>query len=102
MREGTHAVRLNLAKTAYISSAGIGVLVDLYKQFQAVNGSFVVTEPSRPVQNILNMVGLAAMLAGTETPPAGPVAARSAEAVRREADGAVFEIHELLPGAQLE
>jgi anti-anti-sigma factor len=98
MRQGTHAVRLNLSKTAYISSAGIGVLVDLYKQFQAVNGSFVVTEPSRAVQTVLKMVGLAAMLAGTDV---APVAASMHTVERREAAGAVFEIHELAPGAQL-
>jgi len=98
LREGTHAVRLNLSKLSYISSAGIGVLVDLYKQFQAVNGSFAVIEPSRAVQKVLQMVGLAAILMGGETPPAAPPAK---EAVRREAGGAVFEIHELAPGAQL-
>ena len=42
MREGTHSVRMNLSKTSYISSAGIGVLVEIYKQFQAVQGSFHV------------------------------------------------------------
>jgi anti-anti-sigma factor len=101
MRQGTHAVQLNLSKTAYISSAGVGVLVDLYKQFRAVNGSFVVTEPSRAVQNILRMVGLAAMLAGTETAPA-PAAPVEKEAERREAGGAVFEIHDLAPNAHLD
>jgi anti-anti-sigma factor len=93
MRQGTHAVRLNLSKAAYISSAGIGVLVDLYKQFQAVNGSFLVVEPSRPVQAVLKMVGLAAMLAGTEGMPAAVAPVDTVE--RREAAGAVFEIHAL-------
>ena len=50
MREGTHHVRMNLSKTAYISSAGIGVLVEMYKLFQAVNGTFAVTEPSKQVR----------------------------------------------------
>jgi anti-anti-sigma factor len=96
MRQGTHAVRLNLSKTAYISSAGIGVLVDLYKQFQAVNGSLVVTEPSRAVQTVLNMVGLAGMLSGTTIAPAADVTSE-----RREVEGAVFEVHELARGAHL-
>jgi anti-anti-sigma factor len=102
MREGTHALQLNLSKTAYISSAGIGVLVDLCKQFQAVNGSFVVTEPSRPVQTVLKMVGLAGLLAGTDTlqPATEPALAREVE--RRESGDAVFEIYELARGAQLQ
>jgi anti-anti-sigma factor len=99
LREGTHAVRINLSKTAYISSAGIGVLVDLYKQFQAVNGSFVVIEPSRAVERILQMVGLAPMLTGGGAPLATPAAPK--EFVRREQGGMVLEIHELAPGAQL-
>jgi len=64
MREGTHAVRLNLSGASYISSAGVGVLVEMYKNFTAVNGSFTVVEPSKQVRQILEMVGLAGMLLG--------------------------------------
>jgi ABC-type transporter Mla MlaB component len=99
MRQGTHAVRLNLSKTAYISSAGIGVLVDLYKQFNAVNGSFVVTEPSRQVQSVLTMVGLAEMLLAGEAKPAVTAPMPSVELIRKA--GAVFEIHPLAGGAKL-
>jgi anti-anti-sigma factor len=99
MRQGTHAVRLNLSKTAYISSAGIGVLVDLYKQFQAVNGSFVVAEPSRQVLGILKMVGLVAMLTESDSQVASPMAMPAV--TRREVAGTVFEIHELDSSAQL-
>ena len=60
MREGTHSLRLNLSKTSYISSAGIGALVQLYKDFAEVQGSFGVVEPSVPVKKILEMVGLGA------------------------------------------
>jgi anti-anti-sigma factor len=100
MRQGTHAVRLNLAKTVYISSAGIGVLVDLHKQFQAVNGSFLVTEPSRAVQNVLKMVGLAAMLVGDETTPAAVAPMHTVERIERR--GASFEIHSLAGGGAME
>ena len=72
MREGSHSVRLNLSRVSYISSAGIGTLVDLHKQFAAVGGAFAVTNPSRTVWKILEMVGLAAMLTGVaeKTAPA--------------------------------
>ena len=99
MRQGTHAVRLNLAKTSYISSAGIGVLVDLHKQFRAVKGSLLVTEPSSAVHKVLEMVGLAEMLIGSAD-AAGP--APSSLALRfLHAGNAVFEIRELVPDAQL-
>ena len=101
MREGAHAVRLNLARTSYISSAGIGVLVELYKSFQAVNGSFAVVEASAPVAKVLEMVGLAQMLT-TGEPLAGAVAGAVVQQARRiEAGGAVFEVHEVQAGAAM-
>ena len=92
MREGTHAVRVNLSATTYISSAGIGVLVELYKNFAAVNGSFRVVEPSKQVRQILEMVGLGEMLMGNGVAVATP-ATRAPE--RHESGGAIYEIYEL-------
>jgi anti-anti-sigma factor len=99
MREGTHAVRVNLSQTSYISSAGVGVLVELYKNFAAVNGSFTVVEPSRQVRHILEMVGLAPMLFGEAAVPFAAAAALAP--VQREADGVLFETYEQAPGAEL-
>lgn len=99
MREGTHSVRLNLSKTSYISSAGIGTLVDMHKQFAAVNGSFGVVEPPRQVKHVLDMVGLGPMLYGGKPPEAHPAAAAPV-AERREAGGAVFEIHDCTDSAE--
>jgi anti-anti-sigma factor len=79
MREGTHALRLNLSKTSYISSAGIAALVRIYKEFAAVNGSFGVVEPSRLVQQILEMVGLGTLLLGSDPPPAALPTTKGAE-----------------------
>ena len=92
MREGTHHLRLNLSRTSYISSAGIGALVKMYKEFAAIHGSFAVTEPSRQVKHILDMVGLAQMLSGAKPAPAQAPKPQP-EIQRREAGGAVFEIH---------
>jgi len=100
MREGAHSVQLNLSRTTYISSAGIGALVDLHKQFGAVGGSFVVTKPSRGVWKILEMVGLAAMLTGAGASTPAPADAPS-ETVRRQIGTATFEIQDLLVGARL-
>jgi anti-anti-sigma factor len=99
LREGSHAVRLNLSRASYISSAGVGTLVDLYKQFAAVGGSFLVTDPSRMVWKVLEMVGLAQMLTtgGAVTSRAAPAPAME----RREIAGATFEIREAQRGAQL-
>jgi anti-anti-sigma factor len=100
LREGTHAVRLNLARVSYISSAGVGALVHSHKQFVAVGGSLVVVEPSAMVAKVLHMVGLTAVLTTTE--PGGTSATDSAPAVeRREVGGASFEIRDAQRGERL-
>jgi anti-anti-sigma factor len=104
MHEGRHAVRVNLAKASYISSAGIGVLVKLYQQFTAVNGSFAVTEPSAPVKKVLELVGVSDILRGGRAPAATATAAAPAAepaVERREIGGAAFEIHRLRDSAEL-
>jgi anti-anti-sigma factor len=100
MREGAHSVQLNFSKLSYISSAGIGTLVELYKSFQAVNGSFAVTEPSPGVLRVLEMVGLATMLAGGAA-PAGAAAVAERDVECRKVGGAAFEIHEYQTGASM-
>ena len=106
MHEGNHAVRVNLAKASYISSAGIGVLVQLYQNFAAVNGSFAVVDPSAGVKKVLDMVGVGAFLSGPSTtaPSASPAAAAAAPEPaieRREIGGASFEIHRLKETGEL-
>ena len=100
MREGAHAVRLNLAGTSYISSAGIGSLVQIYKEFTAVDGSFAIVEPSRQVQQVLEMVGLAEMLQSGKAPAHPGTSLETIE--RKEIGGAIFEIQQINPAAQLQ
>jgi anti-anti-sigma factor len=101
MHEGRHAVRVNLAKASYISSAGIGVLVKLYQQFAAVNGSFAVAEPSAPVKKVLELVGVSDILHGGKVTPGAAAAAPEPAIERREIGGASFEIHRLRESAEL-
>ena len=102
MREGIHSLRLNLSKTAYISSAGIRVLIHAYKQFSAVGGSLLVVDPAPTVQKILALAGLEQMLC---TPPGRGIAEAQAKTPAQvkhyEAEGCSFELYECHPGAQL-
>lgn len=99
MREGIHRLRLNLSKTAYISSAGIRVLLHAYKQFSAVGGALLVVDPSPSVRKILELAGLANMLLA----PAGPVQkAAGQEPVKHFEEGECsFDVYEYHAGAQL-
>ena len=89
VRAGTHRVTLNCSAVDYISSLGIGVIVTQYKLLQSVNGSLVVTHPSKFVREILTTVGLAGFLLDgpSSGAPAGP-----APALRETRGGAAYEV----------
>ncbi|MEN6602289.1 MAG: STAS domain-containing protein, partial [Bryobacteraceae bacterium] len=100
LREGVHHLRLNLSQTSYLSSAGIRVLVEAYKEFAGVDGSFVVVHPSPGVKQVLDLAGMGPLLCA----PAGSVAAAAApeiQAEREEVDGAVFETYPYAASATL-
>jgi len=90
VRAGSHSVALNCSAVDYISSLGIGVIVTQYKLLQSVNGSLVVTSPSKFVREILTTVGLAGILleGGKGTAPAGP-----APAHKETRGGATYEVY---------
>jgi anti-anti-sigma factor len=90
VRAGSHRVALNCSAVDYISSLGIGVIVTQYKLLQSVNGSLLVTSPSKFVREILTTVGLAGILleGGKGTAPAGP-----APAHKETRGGATYEVY---------
>ena len=89
VRAGSHRVALNCSGVDYISSLGIGVIVTQYKLLESVNGSLLVTNPSKFVRDILNTVGLAGiLLEGSKNgAPAGP-----APTLREVRGGAIYEV----------
>lgn len=99
LREGIHRIRVNLSKTAYISSAGIRVLIHAFKQFSAVGGALLVVEPSPAVRKVLDLAGLGEMLL---MPAAKAEAAAAPEPVTRYEEGECsFEVYEYHHGTQL-
>jgi anti-anti-sigma factor len=62
LREGARSIRLNMKEVEYISSAGIRVLFQTYKQINAIHGTFAVTEPSDAVRSVLELAGVADLL----------------------------------------
>lgn len=89
VRAGSHHLALNCSGVNYISSLGIGVIVTHYRVLKAVNGSLVVTHPSKFVRQILDTVGLTGILIdGTDVPTATSSSAR-----REMRGGAVYQIY---------
>ncbi len=100
IREGSHRIRLNMAEVAYLSSAGIGVLVQFYRKLKEIHGSFAVTEPSKPVQTVLALAKLDALLIA-DLRPQSAILTGSAPVRQLELGGAAFEVFEYAPGAML-
>lgn len=90
VRAGSHRVALNCSGVDYISSLGIGVIVTQYKLLQSVNGSLIVTHPSKFVREILERVGLTeTLLEGAKNgAPAGVAPAR-----KEPRGGAAYEVY---------
>jgi anti-anti-sigma factor len=99
LREGVHNARLNLSQTSYVSSGGIRVLVEAYKEFVGVGGSFAVLSPSPGVKQVIDLAGLGPLLYGAAGQEATAAAAPSVE--RTEADGCVFETYSYEPSKSL-
>jgi anti-anti-sigma factor len=58
VRQGSHAVMLDLSEVNYLSSAGIGTLVKAHKQFQALRGFFGVVAVSPEGAEVIRLTGL--------------------------------------------
>jgi anti-anti-sigma factor len=98
VRNGQHRIRLNLSQVAYMSSAGIRVLLRFYKQLQPINGVLVVSHPSEAVKSVLDLAGLQVLLKTAE-PESEAASMRGARQI--EVDDVVFEVHERQPDAWL-
>lgn len=100
VREGAHKMRVDLERVDFISSAGIGALVTVYKQLLAIHGSFAVCNPSKNVQQVLNMSGLESLL--TQQPVAAVSEVPSVPASRPlDLNDASMEVFDVDAGAKL-
>ena len=98
---GHHHIRLDCAGVAFMSSAGIAVLMKFRKELKRIDGSFLVVNPSKPVASTLALARLTDLL--VETPaPTMPGGAAAAPAVRQQViDDTAYEIYDLDARARL-
>ncbi len=99
LREGVHNLRLNLSQTSYVSSGGIRVLVEAYKEFVGVGGTFAVVHPSPGVKQVIDLAGLGRLLYGGASRETTAAAEPTVE--RTETEGCVFETYSHEPSATL-
>src|SRR5262245_40868933 len=98
IRAGNHRIELNLAQVDYLSSAGLRLLLQYYKQLKAVQGSLAITQPSAGAFTILKMAGFAMMISA---PAAAVPSPAKTEPRSVEKNGAIFQVFDQSSGAQL-
>jgi len=62
IKEGQTTIILNMSQIEYLSSIGIRVILNTYKQAAKAEGSFKIESPSEIVRNVMGMVALKQML----------------------------------------
>lgn len=85
VRGGARGIRLHLDGVTYISSMGIRVLVENYKQLHAIQGWFGIASPSAQVSKVLALSGLLDQLVAAG-PPAESIEEPMANVSRGAAD----------------
>lgn len=112
IRQGSHHIQLDLSQVAFLSSAGIGTLVRLYKDLKSVQGSFSVSNCSRNVLKVIQLSKLENVLVAKVAPESLPtnqarksfaVEAPAPTSIRQvERSGTIYEVYPLDPGSKLE
>src|SRR5437762_4796682 len=104
IRQGSHHIQLDLSQVAFLSSAGIGTLVRLYKDLKSIQGSFAVSNCSRNVLKVIQLSKLEDLLVEKTISGffATNEARKSAPTLQIERSGTVYEVYPLAPESKLE
>lgn len=98
IEQGARNIRLHLAEVDYLSSAGIRVLLEMYKQLDATQGRMEIVQPSASARAILEMAGLQELIRGVSA-EAKPAALEVREL---STESALFNVHDLGSRAALQ
>lgn len=91
IRQGSHKVVLNMADMAYLSSAGIRVLLKYFKQLREIKGSLGISSPSEGALAILELAGLSSFVVPDPTADEVPVLPSDPRQVEKES--AVYTVY---------
>ncbi|MGH9524765.1 MAG: STAS domain-containing protein, partial [Terriglobales bacterium] len=99
IRGGAHVIRLNLSEIVYLSSAGVGMLVLIFRQLKDIGGALIIASPSDRVKQVLDLCGLSTILLNDQ--PAVTPGPAKAELRRFSSPSAAFEVLEYGTGHPL-
>jgi len=92
VRGGAHVIRLDLSEVSFLSSAGVGLLMVIYRQLKEIGGTLVIVSSSVRVKQVLDLCKLTPILL-TNQAPANPIE-RKSEMRRFTSASAAFEMLE--------
>ncbi len=69
IKDGQHHLHLDMSQVSYLSSAGIRVLLKIFKQLTSIEGSLKIVRSSDFVANVLELAGLNDLVAGESASP---------------------------------
>ena len=101
VREGGHQIRVNLSEVSFLSSAGIRVLVQVFKQLRAIDGSLAVCHPSQHVSEVLKLAGLHGLLVSADDATPTVVSAAPSAVRRVERDTVALDVFPLAGDGQM-
>ena len=101
VREGGYQIRVNLSEVSFLSSAGIRVLVQFFKQLRGIDGSLAVCHPSQHVSEVLKLAGLHTLLLSTDDAAPAVVSAAPSAARRIERETVALDVFSLSPDGHM-
>lgn len=92
---GAHRIHLDMEQVVYLSSAGISVLLNTYKELTSIQGEFLICRCSHAARVVLELSGLGNLLSGGSilpgsTPAAAPAPIETAT-LQLESEHATYE-----------
>ena len=107
IRQGSHHIQLDLSQVAFLSSAGIGLLVRFYKDLKSIQGSFAISNCSAIARKALQLSKLEDLLLakpsdGVSNRETQAATAQLASVTRIEQPEALYEVHTLSLESKLE
>ncbi len=100
IRQGSHKLVLNMADMAYLSSAGIRVLLKYFKQLREIKGSLGISSPSEGALAILELAGLSSLVVAEPAP--SEVQSQPSDPRRVEKETTVYYVYHESDTAGLE
>jgi anti-anti-sigma factor len=101
VREGGHQIRVNLSEVSFLSSAGIRVLVQCFKQLRAIDGALAVCHPSQHVSEVLKLAGLHDLLVSADDAAPAVISAAPSAARRLERETVTLDVFSLQADGQM-